>query len=93
MLDLDAVFNPDAVEADMKAIYGLPVRATAAVCNWSQKAAALLATIPDDLRRVAMRDGFEERVAICEYDGGLPLIEAERIAFEEIRAMLKDSNT
>ncbi len=88
MLDLDAVFNPDAVEADMKAIYGLPVRATAAVCNWSQKAAALLATIPDDMRRVAMRDSFEERAAICEYEGNLPRGEAEMIAFREIRDTL-----
>ena len=58
--------------------------------RWAQYASALLATVADVERRVALRDLFEERAAICEYDGGMLREEAEQVAFEELRAAVDD---
>jgi hypothetical protein len=55
---------------------------------WARKAAALLAQIHDDDLRADLRYRFEERAAICEYDGGMSRDEAERGAFKEIEAAL-----
>ena len=55
---------------------------------WARRASALLAGIEDAERRAELRDGFEERAAIVEYDGGLSREEAERLAFEELTAAL-----
>ena len=58
--------------------------------RWAQRASALLATVADAERRVALRDLFEERAAICEHDGKLSRAEAEQVAFEELRAAADD---
>lgn len=52
--------------------------------TWAQHAASLLASIDDGNQRAGLRDRFEERAGICEYDGGMSRDEAERTAFEEI---------
>jgi len=64
------------------------------ICNevtrdgWAKRAAALLAQVHDNDLRADLRYRFEERASIVEYDGGMSLDEAERIAFEEIQAVL-----
>ena len=52
---------------------------------WYRAAVALLEREPDAERRAELRLRFEERAAICEYDGGLSRSEAERLAFRELR--------
>ena len=64
-------------------------RVTTASATWAKRAAALLALVRDDDSRVSLRERFEERAAICEYDGGVTREDAERVAFEEIRAVLE----
>jgi hypothetical protein len=56
--------------------------------RWAKRAATLLATVHDRDLRTDLRDRFEERVAICEYDGNLNRDEAERLAFDELRREL-----
>ena len=34
-----------------------------------------------------MRHAWEERIAICMIDGGLPLCDAMRVAFDQIKEM------
>ncbi len=53
---------------------------------WARQAAALLATVADQDRRVDLRELFEHRAAVCEFDGGLSRTDAERIAFAELQA-------
>ena len=43
-------------------------------------------TNPD--RRSELREQFEHRAAIAEYDGGLSRTQAERVAFRELRQTL-----
>ena len=38
--------------------------------------------------RAALRERFEHRAAVAEYDGGLTRPEAERLAFRELRRTL-----
>ena len=54
--------------------------------HWARRAAGLLATVDDADVRADLRELFEHRAAVCEFDGGLGLIEAERIAFRELQA-------
>ena len=56
---------------------------------WGREAAALLATVEDDRLRVLFRDLFEERAGICQFHGGLSLVEAERVAFEELQQAIR----
>ena len=53
--------------------------------DWARQVSAMLAEIDDPDVRADLRFQFEERVAIAEIDGGLPVDEAERIAFEQVR--------
>ncbi|MGH7176201.1 MAG: hypothetical protein ACREJC_02365, partial [Tepidisphaeraceae bacterium] len=79
--------TPDVLAA-MKAYK--PVILAMLRADWYAAAAALLDGIPDPDTRAELRFRFEERAAICQYDGGLIRKEAERIAFEEIqRAMME----
>ena len=55
---------------------------------WDRRASALLSTIDDADHRADLREQYEERVAICMIDGGLPEDEASRIAFEQVRALI-----
>jgi len=57
--------------------------------TWARRAAALLATIDDPSRRVALREDFEHRAGVCEFDGGLGRDEAERVALVEIESKLR----
>lgn len=52
---------------------------------WYRAAVALIERQPCPERRAALRAMFEERAAVCEYDGGLSRPEAERLAFRELR--------
>ena len=56
---------------------------------WARRAAALLATIDDPDQRAALREDFEHRAGVCEFDGGLSRDEAERVAFVEIQSKLR----
>lgn len=50
----------------------------------------LIEQVPDPDRQADLRAAYEERAAICEYDGGLSRFEAEKIAFRELRQALSD---
>lgn len=52
--------------------------------RWARQAASLLTQVRDDELRDDLRLRFEERAAICEHDGLLPRVEAERVAFEAL---------
>lgn len=54
------------------------------------RAAALLSHIKDSERQADLRELFEHRAGVCEYDGGLSRVEAERIAFDELRAAMRE---
>jgi hypothetical protein len=56
--------------------------------SWSRRAAALLAGIENVERRADLRERFEERAGIMEYDGILPRDEAERLAFEDLSQLV-----
>jgi len=83
MLDLDLVFDDDRK----------PVTATAQLvpvaAAWARRAAGLLATVDDTNRRAALRELFEHRAGVCEFDGCLPRDDAERIAFAGLRDAMK----
>ena len=51
--------------------------------TWDQKANALIGSVPPK-DQVPLRDLYEERAAIVEYDGGLPRDLAEKAACEEL---------
>ena len=51
-------------------------------------AVALIEQQPDSDRRADLREEFEHRAAVAEYDGGLTRPEAERLAFRELRRTL-----
>jgi hypothetical protein len=57
--------------------------------QWARRAAGLLATVEDADFRTDLRELFEHRVAVCEFDGGLSLTEAERIAFGELQVAMQ----
>lgn len=59
---------------------------------WYRAAIKLIDAVSDPDRRADLRMMFEERAAICEYDGNLPRPEAERIAFHELRIAVGDAN-
>ena len=52
--------------------------------TWARRAATLLARVTDAEERVDLRETFEERAGVCEYDGHLSRDEAERIAFGQL---------
>jgi hypothetical protein len=53
--------------------------------RWARRCAALLSGIVDGELRADLREQFEERAGICEFDGALGREQAERMAFEEVR--------
>jgi hypothetical protein len=55
---------------------------------WYRAAVALIEQQPDTDRQAELRELFEHRAAIVEYDGLLPRPDAERIAFRELRTEL-----
>ena len=73
MLDLEAIFNPDAIEAAVRKRYGPHERPVAL---------AGLVKGPQDLP-MDWRIWFEERAAIREYLGGLTRRQAEEAAMTE----------
>ena len=86
--------------AFLEALYAQPTAAARNECvtpddppigaagdEWARRAAALLADVPDPERRGDLRELFEHRAAIAEYHGGLERTEAERLAFEALRAV------
>lgn len=57
---------------------------------WYRAALKLIERVSDPERRADLRMIFEERAAICEYDGRQPRPEAERMAFNEIRKLIEE---
>ena len=57
--------------------------------RWARQASALIGKVRDDERRDDLHLRFEERAAICEFDGKLPRAEAERVAHDEVVAVLE----
>lgn len=51
--------------------------------TWDQRANALIGSVPAK-DQVPLRDLYEERAAIIEYDGGFPRDLAEKAAYEEL---------
>ncbi|MCH7884414.1 MAG: hypothetical protein IIC01_04110 [Planctomycetes bacterium] len=58
---------------------------------WARRAAALLSGVADPDLRADLRELFEHRAAVCEFDGGLSRTDAERVAFGELQAAMKES--
>jgi hypothetical protein len=56
---------------------------------WAQRATGLLAEEGDPDRKAELRELFEHRAGVCEYCGGFPRAEAERIAFEELQEAIR----
>ena len=52
--------------------------------RWARQAAALLGSVRDDGLRDELRLRFEERAAICEFDGKLTRADAERVAYDAL---------
>lgn len=52
---------------------------------WYRAAVVLIDRQADPDRRAELRELFEHRAAVAEYDGGLVRSEAERLAFRELR--------
>jgi len=80
MLDLEAIFNPDVIEAELAARQRRAARPVA------------LDIGPDDLPG-DLRVEFEERAAIKEYDGGMPRERAEAEALAEIADLMRNTGT
>ena len=51
-------------------------------------AVVLIEQHPDSEQRAELRERFEHRAAVAEYEGGLSRPEAERLAFRELRQLL-----
>jgi hypothetical protein len=64
---------------------------TADRADWARRAAALLSGVADPDRRTDLRELFEHRAAICEFDGGLSRVDAERMAYAELSAAIQRS--
>ena len=52
---------------------------------WARHAAALLSGVADPDERANLRELFEHRAAVCEFEGRLSRADAERIAFGELQ--------
>ena len=52
--------------------------------SWAQRAAMLLGTIEDVERRVDLRERFEERAGIMEYEANLTRDQTECLAYEDL---------
>jgi len=55
---------------------------------WFRASIVLIDRQPDPDRRAELRESFEYRAALSQYDGGLSRTEAERLAFRELRRSL-----
>jgi hypothetical protein len=54
--------------------------------RWARQAAQLLGNVRDDALRDELRLRFEERAGICEFDGKLSRVEAEKVAYDSLVA-------
>jgi hypothetical protein len=52
---------------------------------------SLLANVRDEGLRDDLRQRFEERAGICEFDGKLARAEAERVAYESLVKAMRES--
>ncbi len=59
--------------------------------RWARQAAGLLASVADPDRRADLRELFEHRAAVCGFDGGLGRGDAERVAFGELQAAMREA--
>lgn len=55
---------------------------------WARRASALLARVADAERRCDFREVYEHRAGVAEFDGCQSRAEAERLAYEELRAAM-----
>lgn len=58
--------------------------------SWARRASSLLNAITDPTLRADLRERFEERAGIIEFDGNLPRDEAERLAYEELARLARE---
>ncbi|MCH7591186.1 MAG: hypothetical protein IH989_00190 [Planctomycetes bacterium] len=58
----------------------------------ARQAAALLSRVDDPDVRADLRELFEHRAAVCEFDGGLSRTDAERIALSELYAAIRKAD-
>lgn len=56
---------------------------------WARQAAGLLSGVADPDLRADLRELFEHRAAVCEFDGRLSRADAERIAFTELQVAMR----
>ncbi len=56
---------------------------------WARRAAALLSGVADSGLQADLRELFEHRAAVCEFDGGLSRADAERVAIGELQATMR----
>jgi hypothetical protein len=56
---------------------------------WARRLSAMLSAMDDADARQMLRDLFEERAGIFEYECGLAREEAERLAFEHVRDLTR----
>lgn len=54
--------------------------------RWAKQAATLIVSVQDAELRDDLRLRFDERAAICEVDGRLTRVEAERVAYDGVVA-------
>lgn len=76
--------TPANVEAEWA---GLPDPERAGA--WARRAAGILNGVTDVGMRLVLREAFEERSAICEFDGGLSRDQAEQVAYDELVLSLR----
>lgn len=56
---------------------------------WARRAAVLLSGVADPDLQADLRELFEHRAGVCEFDGGLSRADAERLAFGELQAAMR----
>jgi len=78
----------EEVRAAMAMLGGAPPTAQVPADLWYCAAVALIERQPDHDRRTELREQFEHRAAVVQYDGGLSRQEAERMAFRVLRQSL-----
>lgn len=56
---------------------------------WARRTTGLLSGVADPDVRADLRELFEHRAAVCEFDGGLKRTDAERVAFPELQTAMR----
>lgn len=68
--------------------FSAPTKGSYEPGHWARLANELLTRVPDLDQVADLRECFNERAGICEFDGCMNRDEAERIAYEELYVMI-----